>query len=111
MSVSSNDPSPHLRFGAETRRLPPGSTTAQLRNFLAIQLQSTDRAVSTSELRHRAGEHGFSDALIEGTYRLLVTLERRGVARRVASRGRSVYWVNNASTNRHPAAAIERFIS
>ncbi|MGD9621185.1 hypothetical protein [Mycolicibacterium sp.] len=111
MSVSLNDPAPHLRFDAETRRLPMGLTTAALRDFIAVQLRSTDRAVSTSELRHRASEHDFSDLLVEGTYRLLVTLERRGQAQRVASRGRSVYWVNNASMNSHPAAAIERFIS
>ena len=47
---------------------------------------------------------------MEGTYRLLVTLKRRGQARRVASRGRWVYWVN-ASADRHSATAIERFIS
>lgn len=110
MSVSANDPSPRTGVEAETPQLSTGLTTAHLRSFLAAQLRSTDRAISTSELRHRAGEHGFSGALIEGVYRLLVTLERRGQAQRVASRGRSVYWVN-ASTDRHPAAAIERFIS
>lgn len=111
MSVSPSGPVPHQRVGSETAPLPTGLTTAGLRDFLAVQLRSTDRAVSTSELRHRASEHGFSDVLIEGTYRHLVALERGGRARRIASRGRSVYWVNNASTSSHPAAAIERFIS
>lgn len=110
MSLSPSCVPPHHHDSHHKHSLSTGFTTADLRDFLVVQLRSTDRAISTSELRRRARERGFPGALIEGAYRLLVTLERRGQAQRVASRGRSVFWVN-ANAENHPAAAIERFLS
>lgn len=71
---------------------PTAFTGAALRSFLLAYLIDVGRAVTTSELRHRAAQSGYPAELVERVYSHLIALQRQARVARVSARGRLVYW-------------------
>lgn len=84
---------------------PSDLTGAELRSFLLTYLIAVGRAVTTSELRHRAAQSGYPAELVERVYSHLVALQRQARVARVSARGRLVYW---AAAHTERAGAMTR---
>lgn len=110
MTLSSNQRVPNSASSAGSFTATPVLTRSDLREFLLRELTATDRAVTTSELRCRAGQAGYPDTLVAAVYPCLRAMENCGRVGRVSAQGRLVYW---AAANRqsHPATVIERRLS
>jgi Fe2+ or Zn2+ uptake regulation protein len=67
------------------------TTASPLRSQLLGFLRH-GRLITTSELRQRIRDAGFSGADVESVYRNLVALQRRGLVKRVEVRGRHAFW-------------------
>lgn len=92
---------------AQTGSAPSYLTSIELRCFLLTYLNDVGRAVTTSELRHRAAQSGYPAELVERIYSHLVALQRQTRVARVSARGRLVYWTaahtdRADATTRHP---------
>lgn len=107
MTPSSNQPVPEPASAVDSSTATPVLTRSDLQGFLLREVTATDRAITTSELRYRASQAGYSDALVAAVYPCMRAMERSQDARRVAAQGRLVYWAT-ATAAGHPAAAIER---
>lgn len=77
---------------AQNGSAPTHLTSTELRSFLLTYLNDVGRAVTTSELRHRAAQSGYPAELVERIYSHLVALQRQAQVARVSARGRLVYW-------------------
>lgn len=110
MTLSSNQHVPSSAPSADSFTATPVLTRSDLQGFLLRELSATDRAVTTSELRCRAGQAGYPATLVTAVYPCLRAMENCGRVSRVSAQGRLVYWAA-AKPGSHPAAAIERRLS
>lgn len=79
------------------------STSSQRLRAALLDMMSTGRALTISEIRNRLHDYGFGHLPSEPIYQNLALLRRRGVVRRIDHAGQSrAYWAIETS----PAAQL-----